>query len=191
MAFAPDSQYPNLGAWANLMIHSAVEPAVTIAAVRNRMRQAHPGIVMEFDDFGQRILDGLTRERLLAVLAGFFGVLATLLSTVGLYGMISFTMAQRRQELGIRAALGARRRQIVGMAMRDAGWLVAAGVICGAALSLLAGRSAATLLFGVTAHDPSMLLAACLVLAIVAATASFIPASRASRLDPLTAMRDE
>jgi predicted permease len=191
MAFAPDSQYPNLGPWANVMIHSSVEPAQTIAAVRNRLRQAHPEMIMEFDDFGQQILNGLTRERLLAMLAGFFGVLATILATVGLYGMISFTTAQRRQEIGIRTALGARRRQIVGMVMRDAGWLMAAGVIGGAALSLLAGRSAATLLFGLTPRDPSTLVAASLVLAIVAATASFLPASRASRLDPLAAMRDE
>jgi putative ABC transport system permease protein len=118
-------------------------------------------------------------------------VLATLLATVGLYGMISFTTAQRRQEIGIRAALGARRRQIVGMVMRDAGWLMVAGILCGAVLSLLAGRSAAALLFGLTPYDPSTLLVACLLLAIVTATASFLPASRASCLDGLTAMRDE
>jgi predicted permease len=191
MAFAPDSQYPNMGAWANLMIHSSVEPAETIAAVRNRIRQDHPEMFMEFDDFGQRILDGLTRERLLAMLAGFFGALATLLATVGLYGMISFTMTQRRQEIGIRAALGACRRQIVGLVMRDAAWLMAAGVIGGSVLSLLAGRSASTLLFGLTPHDPPTLVVATLLLAIVAATASFLPANRASRQDALTAMRDE
>jgi ABC-type antimicrobial peptide transport system permease subunit len=191
MAFAPDSQYPALGAWANLMIHSAVEPAATIAAVRSRLRQEHPRLVIEFDDFGQRILDGLLRERLLAMLAGFFGGVATLLATVGLYGMITFTMAQRRQEIGIRAALGARRRQIVSMVMRDAGWLMAAGVTSGTVLALLAGRSAAALVFGLTPHDPSTLLTACAVLALVAATASYLPASRASRLDALTAMRDE
>jgi putative ABC transport system permease protein len=191
MAFAPDSQYPNLGPWANLMIHSRVEPAQTITAVRNRLAQAHPGMVMEFDDFGERILNGLTRERLLAMLAGAFGALAALLATVGLYGMISFTTAQRRQEIGIRAALGARRRAIVGMVMRDAGWLIAAGVAGGAVVSLLAGRSAATLLFGLTPHDPLTLVGASLLLAMVAATAGFVPASRASRLDALTAMRDE
>jgi predicted permease len=191
MAFAPDSQYPDLGPWANIMIHSTVEPAHTIAAVRNRLGQRHPEIFMEFDDFGQRILDGLTRERLLALLASFFGALATLLATVGLYGMVSFTMAQRRQEIGIRTALGARRQQIVGLVMGDTGWLMAAGVIGGAVLSLLVARSAASLLFGLTPHDPSTLIAACLILGVVAATASFLPASRASRLDALTAMRDE
>jgi ABC-type antimicrobial peptide transport system permease subunit len=191
MAFAPDSQYPDLGPWANVMIYSTVDPAQTIAAVRNRLRQGHPEIYMEFDDFGQRILEGLTRERLLASLASFFGALATLLATVGLYGMVSFTMAQRRQEIGIRTALGARRQQIVGLLMRDAGWLMAVGAIGGVVLSLLVGRSAATLLFGLTPHDPSTLGLACLVLAIVAATASFVPASRASRLDALSAMRDE
>jgi putative ABC transport system permease protein len=191
MAFAPDSQYPDVGPWANIMIYSTVEPAQTIAAVRNRLRQRHPEIFMEFDDFGQRILDGLTRERLLALLASFFGALATLLATVGLYGMVSFTMAQRRQEIGIRIAMGARRQQIVGLAMRDTGWLMVAGVIGGAVLSLVVARSAASLLFGLTPHDPSTLIAACLILAVVAATASFLPASRASRLDALTAMRDE
>jgi predicted permease len=190
MAFAPDSQYPDLGPWANIMIDSRFAPAETIAAVRHRLGQAHPEIYMEFDDFGQRILDGLTRERLLAVLAGFFGALATLLATIGLYGLVSFTMAQRRQEIGIRTAMGARRQQIVGLVMRDVGWLMGAGVMGGTVLSLLVGRSAATLLFGLTSYDASTFVVAGVVLAIVAATASVLPASRASRLDALTAMRD-
>ena len=140
MTFAPDSQFPAMGPWATMMIHSSIEPATAIAGIRNRIKQAHPEIVMRFQDFRMRIRDGLIRERLLAMLAGFFGIVAVLLATVGLYGMISFTVAQRRQEIGIRAALGARRRQVVSLVMWEAGWLTATGLVVGGALSLLAGR---------------------------------------------------
>ena len=105
--------------------------------------------------------------------------------------MISFTVSQRRQEIGIRSALGAGRRRIISMVMREAGWLLAAGLVLGAALSVLASRSAKTLLFGLAPHDPPTLIAACLLLALIAAAASFIPAKRASGVDPLSVLRHE
>jgi ABC-type antimicrobial peptide transport system permease subunit len=128
---------------------------------------------------------------MLAVLAGFLGALSALLVVVGLYGMISFAISQRRQEIGIRVALGARRRQVIAMIMREAGWLLIAGLIAGGAISLLAAPSAAALLFGLKPDDPTTLLAAGLLLTVVAAVASFVPARTASRLDPLVALRHE
>jgi predicted permease len=191
MVFAPDSQFPAPGPWAAMMIHSSVAPAVAIASVKQRIAQTRPEVFAEFSVFQARIRDGLVRERLLAMLAGFFGVLAALLAMVGLYGMMTFAVAQRRQEIGIRVALGAQRWQVIGMVMRESGWLLVLGVALGAALSLLAGRSASALLFGLEPHDPPTLAGACLLLLAIAGVASFVPAQRASRLDPLTALRQE
>jgi predicted permease len=191
MAFAPDSQYPTIGPWSAMMIQSSVEPAVAIAGIKHRLAESHPEILAEFSVFQSRIRAGLLRERLLAMLSGFFGALAAVLAVVGLYGMISFAVAQRRQEIGIRVALGAGRPQVIGMMMREAGWLLAVGLAVGAGLSLIAGRTASTLLFGLKPHDPLTLVSACLLLAVVAAAASFVPARSASKLDPLAALRHE
>jgi predicted permease len=191
MAFAPDSQFPAQGPWTAMMIQGTADPAATIATVRRWIAEGHPQLIAEFVPFQSRIRDGLVRERLLAVLAGFLGALAALLVVVGLYGMISFAISQRRQEIGIRVALGARRRQVIAMIMREAGWLLIAGLIGGGAISLLAAPSAATLLFGLKPHDPTTLFAAGLLLTAVAAVASFVPARSASRLDPLVALRHE
>ena len=125
MMYAPDSQYPGIGPWAAMMIHSSIEPAAAMAAVSQQFARAHPEIVMESTTFEARIRDRMVRERLLATLAGFFGVLAALLAMVGLYGMIAFAVAQRRQEIGIRVALGADRHTVVALMMREAWRLVA------------------------------------------------------------------
>jgi predicted permease len=191
MAFAPDAQYPAGGPWAAVMIHADGDTAIAMTGIRNRIRQWHPEIAMEFEDFQTRIRDGLVRERLLAVLAGFFGVVAAVLAVVGLYGMISYSVARRQREIGIRAALGARRLQVIRMVMREAVALMSAGLAIGTVASLLAGESAATLLFGLTPREPRVVLGACLLLTMVTVIASFIPARRASRVDPLTALREE
>jgi putative ABC transport system permease protein len=190
-AFAPASQFPAPGPWLAVMIRSDVAPEAALAAVKRRMGEAHPEIVVESSVFVTRIRDGLVRERLLALLSGFFGLLAALLATVGLYGVVSYLVAGRRNEIGIRVALGAEGSQVVGMVMRDAGRMVAMGVIIGIALALAAGRSAGSLLFGLQAHDPRVLAGAALLLAAIAAGASFIPARRAARLDPMAALRSE
>ncbi len=190
-AFAPASQFPHLTPWAAMMIHADVPPEAAIAAIRRRIAAGHPEIVMELMVFQARIRDGFVRERLLAMLSGFFGLLAALLATVGLYGVVSYLVAGRRNEIGIRLALGARRGQVVAMVMRDAGKLLVAGVVLGTALALAAGRSAGSLLFGLSPHDPATLLGAVVLLAVIAVGASFVPARRAARLDPMTALRCE
>jgi predicted permease len=191
MVFAPDSQYPAPGPWSVLMVHSSIEPAAAMEGLRQHFGKTHPEIVLETTTFQARIRDRMVRDRLLATLAGFFGILAAILAMVGLYGMISFAVAQRRQEIGIRVALGADRRTVVAMLMREAGRLVAVGLVVGVVLSLAAGRSASTLLFKLEPHDPITLVAAALLLAGVAAAASYLPARSASRLDPLTALRHD
>ena len=191
MAFAPDSQFPVLSPWTAVMIHSSIDPPSAIATLKQRLTQAHPGLYQAYTVFQTRIREGLVRERLMAMLAGFFGVLAGVLAMVGLYGMIAFAVAQRRQEIGIRVALGARRTQVITMVIREAAVLLTTGAAIGTGVSLLAGRSTASLLFGITSYDPLTLTAACLLLAAIAMIASLLPARTAARQDPLVALRSE
>jgi predicted permease len=191
MAFAPDSQYPAPGPWTALMIHCAGDPAATGLTVRRVLAAHYPDMASEFVPFAARVRGGLVRERLLAILAGFFGVLAAVLVIVGLYGMIAFGVAQRRHEIGIRIALGAARGRVVAMIMRQAAVVLATGIVIGAAVAVMAAPSAATLLFGLEPHDPATLAGASLLLVVVAALASYVPARRAARLNPLVALRQD
>ncbi len=190
IVFAPDSQHPSPAPNAGIMIHSSVPPEVAIASVRRHVGQQYPGMISELSNFQSRIEDGLVRERLLALLAGFFGVLAVVLTVVGLYGMLSYAVSQRRSEIGVRIALGALRRHVIGLVMREAGWLLVAGVIVGTLFSLIAGRTVSTLLFGVKPNDPVTMVGACMLLTIIAAVATFFPAQRAARIDPAQMLRE-
>ena len=191
MTFAPAPQLPAQQPWTAMMIHSNLPPAAVATAVKHRISAQHPEIVIELEVFQNLIRDGLVRERLMAMLSGFFGLLAALLTTVGLYGVMSYIVARRRNEIGIRMALGAGRGQVVGMVMGETGRLLAIGTVMGTALSLVAGRWTGSLLFGLTPHDPRTLAGAAALLATIAAMASFLPARRASKVDPMLALRDE
>jgi ABC-type antimicrobial peptide transport system permease subunit len=114
-----------------------------------------------------------------------------MLAMMGLYGLISYVVARRRNEIGIRIALGADRRQIVGMVMREAGCLLLAGIVTGNILSLIAGRGVSSLLFGLKPYDPLTMLVSITVLSLIAALASLLPARRAAKLDPMVALRYE
>jgi predicted permease len=191
MVFAPQTQHPALGPWANVMVHASSDPAGVARTVKQTFLQTHPEAAVEGLVFKDRVRDGMQRERLLAALAGFFGLLAAVLAMVGLYGMVSYAVAQRRQEIGIRVALGAARHDVVGMMMREASRLVVVGVVIGTGLALLAGPAATTLLFGLAPRDPITLAASAALMVLVASAASFLPARAAARLDPLEAIRDE
>jgi len=173
------------------LIHSNLPASVLLGGVKQVIGETSSDISVEFHLLTTAIRESLMKERLMATLSGFFGFLAALLATVGLYGVISYTVARRTNEIGIRMALGAQRRNVVGMIMREAGLLLAIGIAIGAALSLAAARTATSLLFGLKPHDPVTLGLAVVALAAVAAAASFLPAHRASRLDPMAALREE
>lgn len=177
--------------FAQFLIRSDLPLAGLLSDVKRTIGQASPEINLEFHVFKSQIRDSLLRERLMATLSGFFGFLAGLLATIGLYGLISYTVARRTNEIGIRMALGAQRGDVVRMILREAGILLGIGIAAGTALSLLAAKTASALLFGLKPSDPLTLAAAIAALAAVTVAASFLPAQRASRLDPMVALRDE
>ena len=191
MTFAPASQFPAPAPWTAIMIRSN-EPTSTVeSAVKHRIAEKHPAVVAQYINYETQIHDGLIRERLMAMLSGFFGLLAALLGMVGLYGVISYVVTRRRNEIGIRIALGANRSQIIGMVMREAVLLLAIGVAAGVGLSLVAASGAESLLFGVKSYDPVTLATAIGLLVAIGAVASFLPARQASRVDPMSALRCE
>jgi ABC-type antimicrobial peptide transport system permease subunit len=191
MVFAPDTQHPAPQPASAIMVYSTVDPSTVGSTIKRTMRARHPGLFVDTLDFQATVRAGLTRERNLAILAAFFGGVAAILAMVGIYGMLSFVVAHRQTEIGIRVALGANGRQVVLLVMQQVGWMLLAGVPAGILLALLAGRTAGTLLFGVQAHDLTTFVAACSLLVFVAAAATFIPAHRASRVDPLRSLRTE
>jgi ABC-type antimicrobial peptide transport system permease subunit len=125
------------------------------------------------------------------MLAAFFGVLALVLSALGLYGVTSYAVGRRRAEIGIRLALGATRAGIVQLVLGRVGWLVALGIAAGTALSLWLAKYVSTLLYGVQSHDPWTLAGAAIVLGAVGLIAGWLPAQRVSRVDPTTALRTD
>jgi len=173
-----------------MVIDSSDSPA-TVTAIRRAVATKHPDMILQFHDFQQGIRDNLVGERMMAMLSGFFGLLAALLVVIGLYGVLSYFIAQRRNEIGIRIALGARRGQVIGLVMRDTASMLVIGVVFGTALAFLGGRAATTMLFGLKPYDLATLAFAILLLAVIAVLASWLPALKASRLNPVDALRCE
>jgi len=135
--------------------------------------------------------EGLLRDRLMARLSGFFGGLAVLLAVIGLYGVISYMVARRRNEIGIRMTLGASRGAIVRLVLRESLLLLSIGMAIGIALALGSARAAGSLLFGLKPYDAATMTLAVAILAAVALAASYLPAARASKLDLMDALRHE
>ena len=133
----------------------------------------------------------LIQERIVALLSGFFGGLALLLAALGLYGITSYAVSRRRAEIGIRMALGAAPAGVVRLVLTRVTVLVAIGVAVGTAVSLWASKFVATLLFGLEPRDPVTLIGAAIVLATIGAVAGWLPAYRASRVDPAEVLRTE
>ena len=150
-----------------------------------------PRFILNLQTLQQR-LDETTRvPRTVGMLSGFFGALALLVAALGLYGVISYSVARRRNEIGVRIALGATRARIIRMALGEVGRMVVAGVALGILLALAVTRLMATVLYGVAPKDPATLALSAFILAAVAFGAALLPAWRAARLDPMAALREE
>ena len=192
IAFYPEAQDDNPDAETQMMVRSDLDLVAVINEVKAAIAQVDSGISVDFHAYDQQIIkDGLLRERLLATLSSFLGILAALLATIGLYGVIAYMVARRTNEIGIRIALGAAPRQILAMVLGEAGSLLVVGIVIGAALAVAVGKSAATLLYGLKPYDPLTLVLAAAGLGAVAITASLLPARRAAKLEPMVALRDE
>jgi putative ABC transport system permease protein len=175
----------------HILIRSSLPLTSLIGSMKETIADVNPGIDFEFSVFKTRIHDSLLQDELMATLSGFFGLLAALLAAIGLYGVMSYMVIQRTKEIGIRMAIGAERFDVVRMILREATVLTVTGLVIGTGLALGSAQAAKSLLFGLKPRDPLTLLLAVVTLSAVAALASFLPAYRASKLDPLTALRYE
>ncbi len=190
-AYVPMAQERDPGQYESILIRSELPPNTLLPSVRQALAEENPDLVFQCEVFETQVWSTLTQERLMAALSGFFGVLALVLATVGLYGVTSYMVARRTHEIGIRMALGAARRKIAGMVVREVAILLGAGVVVGAVVAFFAARAAGAMLFGIEPQDPITLAAAVGILAAVAAVSSLVPAYRAASVDPMRALRDE
>lgn len=158
-------------------------------AVKAAIAGVNPEIDIQFIVLRTQIRETLTQDELMATLCGFFGGLAVLLSAIGLYGVISYIVAQRTNEIGIRIALGAQRSGVIRLILGEVSLLVGIGI--GVGLTVAGGRATGSLLFGLKAQDPWTLVLTVVLLAAIGLVASSVPAFRASRLDPMVALRYE
>lgn len=173
------------------MLIASRDSAAAPQVVRRVLKKEYPGIETHFDDFQQGILDHLVGDRMMARLSGFFGVLAALLVVVGLHGILSCFLAQRRTEIGIRVALGASRGRVVASILRNACAMLVVGLIAGSVLALFATREAAALLFGLKPWDPVTLGGAAALLAGITVVSSLVPSVRAANVNPMDSLRAE
>lgn len=137
----------------------------------------------------QQIRENVFLDRMISILSAAFALLATLLAAVGLYGVLAYSVSQRTREIGVRMALGADRRSVQGLVLRQVGVMTAFGATLGAAGGFAMGKGAGALLFGLEGHDPVVFASALVLLTLVALGAGWLPAIRASRTPPMRALR--
>lgn len=175
----------------NYELRSDLPMSSILPAARDAIVGVSPTIALDATTLATQVEATLSRPRLLATLSSFFGGLALILAVVGLYGTLAYDVARRRNEIGVRMALGAAWRDVFRLVVGDAGRIVAAGIVVGAILSLVGSRFLSSLLYGVAPRDVRTLVVAILVLACTAVIATMLPAWRAARTDPTEALREE
>ena len=190
-AYFPLAQIGGVGEGTTFEIRTAMAPSALIPAVRDAMGSVNKLASLQFTTLKQKADDSVAQEHLMAVLSGFFGGLALLLTAVGLYGVMAYVVTLRTHEIGIRMALGAQQNSILRLVMRDVAIVLAAGIAAGLLGSIWITRLVQQLLFGVKPSDPWALALAIAALVCVALVASYIPARRAMRVDPMVALRYE
>jgi len=190
IAYYPLSQLPPLR-FANFLLRANGPAASLIPGVKAAVDEVNHDITLQFRTLALQLDESLGRERLLPTLSGFFGALALGLAVIGLYGVTSYSVARRRNEIGIRMALGAERSRVLRMVLGEVAIVIVAGVALGLAGAISGTRFLASFLYGLEPNDPTTLGAACVILAASAVIAGFLPARRAANLDPMTALREE
>jgi len=189
--FEPYRQQKELGT-ATYAVRSSLSPNRLLPSLRRTLQQIDPDLpITEVRTQQQEIDSTMQQERMFASLTAGFGVLALALACVGVYGIMAYTVSQRTNEIGIRLALGAAREHVRAMVLRETVWLAGAGVVIGLALTMALTHLIASMLYGLKPYDPATLGGSMLVLLLVAVLAGFIPAHRASRVDPIEALRNE
>jgi predicted permease len=190
MAFYPHSQRPDV--LGNLVVRFTGPASVVVPQIRRTITQTNRNLpIDDVVSLSEHIGRSLVQQKLVARLASFFGLLALLLACVGLYGVMSYGVARRTNEIGIRMALGARGGSVLWLVLREALVLVAVGLVVGLVAAFALTRTAASLLYELKPNDPLTIASATLLLAGVALLAGYFPARRAARVDPMVALRDE
>jgi putative ABC transport system permease protein len=175
----------------NMSVRAAAEsPAQLSRNIAEAIGGVNPDLTVTFRPLADQVNASLTQERIVALLSGFFGALALLLAGLGLYGVTSYAVSRQRTEIGIRMALGAAPGSVVRLVLSRVTRLVVGGIVTGAGVSLWASQFVSTLLFGIEPRDPATLAGSAAVLAAVGALAGWLPAYRASRIDPAQVLRD-
>ena len=190
----PTMYVPHLQGRPSTLFHvrTAADPAGTIAAIREIVRQINPNLpVTGVTTQVEQLEQNLQQERVFAQAYGLFGALAMLIASIGLFGLMSYSVARRTNEIGIRMALGAQQGDVLRLVMRESMILVVVGVAIGLGTAVAASRLVASLLFGLAATDTATMFLATTVMVMVAAIAGYLPARRASRVDPLVALHYE
>ncbi len=176
----------------NVVLRTAGDPLAMTEAVRGAMREVDPTLPLQrFTSQTEQISLRFAQERLFATAYAAFGALAVVLACIGLFGLMSYNVARRTTEIGVRMALGAQRGTVIAMVMGESMRLVGIGVAVGLATALWAGRYVKTVLYGLPAHDPLTIAAAVGLIAVVSALAGGLPARRASKVDPMEALRQQ
>jgi len=189
--FVPRFQFPFPGEVA-YYVRTSLDSRTMFTALRNEVRKLDLAVpVYEMKTLQSQLDETLGTERLIAALSTAFGGLATLLAAIGLYGVMAFVVARRTKEIGVRVALGAQPRAVIWLVMREVLLLLAIGLAVAAPAAYLLGRYISSQLFGIRPGDPVTASIAVCVLLAVAAWAGFLPARRASAIDPIDALRYE
>jgi predicted lysophospholipase L1 biosynthesis ABC-type transport system permease subunit len=191
MLYMPFEQHPYYANELQVITRTAGPPAALTSAVRGVAHDLNPEMAVRFTTLDRMVADSIAAPRFRAFLAGTFASLALLLAMAGIYGVMSYIVTQRTSEFGLRMALGAAAGDVMRLVLSRAATLAVAGLAVGAALSFVSTKVIASLLFGLTATDPAtwaMVFAATALVAILAAAG---PAWRASRIDPMAALREE